>query len=279
MSLRAITWNVQWATPRSPRTPEILRRIDRHAPELVCLTETHVGLPPMLPQGGHTIASQPDYGYTIKDVRRKVVLWSRKPWKQVESVGIDSMPPGRFVSGVTETSLGAVTVIGICSPWFGSRTEASRKSERKMRWEDHEQYLAGLTQVLRGGSANRTIVMGDFNQIVGKGSRAPHKLQLALQRAFSPRMTIDTEGLSFRGRGSIDHIASSKDLSAESVDVICNIHNERKLSDHFGVVARFGWCGVGLDGLASKTDLRYACREIPLNLSYTSPFLRSLFLP
>ena len=65
MSLRVITWNVEWATPSSPRASEILRRLGRHAPEVVCLTETHVRLPP---QDGHTICSQPDYGYTIKEV-------------------------------------------------------------------------------------------------------------------------------------------------------------------------------------------------------------------
>ncbi len=238
MSLRVITWNVRWATPRSRRTPETLRRIERHDPEVVCLTETQAGL---LSESGHTICSQPDYGYPIKEGRRKVMLWSREPWEQVEDVGIDSMPPGRFVSGVTETSLGMVTVIGVCIPWFGSRTEASRKSERKMRWEDHEQYLAGLTKVLGVGSVNRMIVMGDFNQIIGQGSHAPVKLRSALRTAFSPRMMIATVGLTLEGRGSIDHIALSKDLAAESVDVICNIHDGRKLSDHFGVVAQFGW--------------------------------------
>ena len=234
MSLRAITWNVQWATPRSPRTPEILRRIDRHAPEVVCLTETHVGL---LAEDGYVICSRPDYGYSIKEGRRKVALWSREPWEQVEDVGIDAMPPGRFVSGVTQTSLGAVTVIGVCIPWFGSRTEARRESERKMRWEDHEQYLACLTKILGGYSANQMMVMGDFNQIVGQGSRARRELQLALQNAFSPSMTIATAGLTFDGRGSIDHIALSKDLAAESMGAISNIYGEGKLSDHFGVVA------------------------------------------
>ena len=119
MSLRVITWNVEWATTSSPRASEIFRRIGRHAPEVVCLTETHVRLPS---QDGHTICSQPDYGYTIKEDRRKVMLWSREPWEQVDDVGINSMPPGRFVSGVTKTSLGTVTVIGVCIPWFGSRT-------------------------------------------------------------------------------------------------------------------------------------------------------------
>ena len=34
----------------------------------------------------------------------------------------------------------------------GSRTETRRKLERKMQWEDHEQHLAGLTEVLARAS-------------------------------------------------------------------------------------------------------------------------------
>ena len=84
MSLRVVTWNVEWATPNSRRTAEVISRIDRHAPEVVCLTETHVGL---LSPDGHTICSRPDYGYTAKEGRRKVMLWSREPWVQVDDVG------------------------------------------------------------------------------------------------------------------------------------------------------------------------------------------------
>ena len=234
MSLRLVNWNVEWAKPSSPRGAEVLRRVHGHVPEVVCLTETHDGL---LSQEGHMICSQPDYGYTLKEDRRKVMLWSREPWDQVDDVGIDSMPPGRFVSGVTQTSVGEVTVIGICIPWFGSRTEAGRKLERKMQWEDHEQYLAGLTKVLERASAKRLIVMGDFNQTIGPGSRARPQLRLALQEAFPPSMTIATSTLAFQGRRSIDHIALSADLAVGSLGVISNIHEGRKLSDHFGVFA------------------------------------------
>ena len=123
MSLRLVNWNVQWATPRSPRTPEILRRIDHHSAEVICLTETHSGL---LSREGYAICSQADSGYGIREGRRKVVLWSMQPWERVDDLGADSLPPGRFVSGVTRTSLGELTVVGVCIPWFGSRTEARR---------------------------------------------------------------------------------------------------------------------------------------------------------
>ena len=203
-------------------------------PEIVCLTETHDEL---LPQHGHTICSQPDYGYTVRPNRRKVLLWSREPWDQVDDLGIDSMPSGRFVSGVTQTSVGEVAVIGVCIPWSGSRTEARRGAERRRRWQDHEQYLAGLTEVLERVDAKRLIVMGDFNQAIGQGSRARRELRLALQEAFAPNLRIVTSDLVFQGRKSIDHIALSADWAVDSVDAISNIHEDRKLSDHFGVAA------------------------------------------
>lgn len=235
MSLSIITWNVEWATPRSPRTPHLLNRIDRHAPDVICLTETHHDL---LSQPGHSIWSRPDYGYPIKKGRRKVMLWSRQPWRKVDDLGIDTLPPGRFVSGVTRTRLGAITAIGICIPWFGSRTEAWRGNARKKPWEDHESYLNGLPLVLERLPHERLIVIGDFNQIIGPASRAPAKLRHALQEAFPPGMRIVTSDLAFEGRASIDHIALSADLVATSVSALSNLREGKKLSDHFGVAAR-----------------------------------------
>ena len=162
------------------------------------------------------------------------MLWSRNPWEQADDVGLDSMPPGRFVAGVTRTSLGQVTVIGICIPWFGSRT----RDKRKERWEDHGDYLVGLREILERRGGQRVILMGDFNQVIGPGCRAPRELQLALQEAFDPNLAIVTAGLTFQGRGSIDHIALSSELKVESLGAIGNIQEGRKLSDHFGVFAQ-----------------------------------------
>ena len=101
VSITVVNWNVEWATPGSwSRRDEILSRIDREAPDIVCLTESDIRLLAGMP--GHTIHSQPD-GVKGIDNRRKVLLWSREPWEQVDDFGSDSMPPGRFVSGVTRT--------------------------------------------------------------------------------------------------------------------------------------------------------------------------------
>ena len=77
----------------------------------------------------------------------------------------------------------------------------------------------------------RLIVMGDFNQIIGQGSRARPELRLALRKAFPPSMRIATSGLAFQGRRSIDHIALSADWAVGSLGVISNIHESRKLSN------------------------------------------------
>ena len=79
--------------------------------------------------------------------------------------------------------------------------------------------------------------MGDFNQMVGPRSRAPLELRSALQKTFPPGMRIATSDLAFEGRRSIDHVAVSDDLAVESLDVITNMHDGTRLSDHFGIVA------------------------------------------
>lgn len=203
-------------------------------PEVVCLTETKDTL---LDGSGYTICAAEDYGYPLKPGRRKVLLWSKNPWERVDDTGLKWMPPGRFISGVTQTSLGKVRVIGACIPWWGCRTEARRGPDRRARWQDHEEYIAGLTELLMGSDARRLVMMGDFNQVIGKGCRAPAHLQNALLSAFQPNLTIATADVAFEGRKTIDHIALSRDLRVESLDVIDNYRDGKRLSDHFGVVA------------------------------------------
>ena len=55
-----------------------------HDPEIVCLTEAVIGL---YSRDGHTICSPEDYGYPVREGRRKVLLWSKRPWERVDDVG------------------------------------------------------------------------------------------------------------------------------------------------------------------------------------------------
>ena len=115
---------------------------------------------------------------------RKIMLWSREPWERVDDLGHECMPSGRYVSGVTRTPVGEVTVIGTCIPWRGSRTQDRRESERKRHWEDHARYLDGLSELLKGVQDRPLIVTGDFNQKIGQGRFVPRDLRSALQDAM-----------------------------------------------------------------------------------------------
>ena len=152
----------------------------------------------------------------------------------MDAVGHEALPPGRFVSGVIQTSVGEVTVIGVCIPW--SRSRVGPLWNRKM-WQDHEEYLAGLAGLLKRAPRTRLVVVGDFNQRIGQRSATPLRSRAALQSALGPNLLIATAGLGFQGRRTIDHIALSQDLAADSLGVISNVHQDGNLSDHFGVVA------------------------------------------
>ncbi len=233
MSLRLVNWNVEWATVRSPRSAEVRSRIEKHDPDIICLTETHDTL---LSDDGYLISSQADYGYPIKQGRRKVSLWSKHPWQQIDDLGLKPMPPGRFISGITQTPLGEITVVGVCIPWAMSRVRGSSAVKRKM-WEDHREYLHGLKTVLARISPDRLVLMGDFNQRLVGRTNVPSDIRSALKEAIPLGMTIATSSLGFQGRRTIDHIALSDDLVMESLGVISNIDGTRRLSDHFGIYA------------------------------------------
>ncbi len=234
MSVTVVNWNVKWATPRSKRSLEILRRIDEHCPEIICLTETNNRL---LHAGGHVIWPQPYYGYPVVPGRRKVVLWSRHPWRKVDWKGSSALPPGRFVAGTTQSSIGDVTVIGVCIPWRNSRTPKKRGNRRV--WQDHLEYLDGLDAVLDRITHSRLIVMGDFNQRIGVVPNGPpDRVRDRLRSVIASRLEIITANIGFQESKAIDHIAISTDLRAESVGAISNCKDKPKdLSDHFGVFA------------------------------------------
>ena len=235
MTMKLLNWNVEWAAPKW-KADELRRRISQQGADVICLTETDTSRF-ALPKHGHSICAGDDWGQPLRkgqDGRRKVLLWSREPWDAVDDVGHASLPPGRFVSGVTRTNVGEVTVIGVCIPW--SRSRVNQTWNRKM-WQDHEEYLDGLAALLKRAPRKHLVVVGDFNQRIGQRSSTPLRLRAALQSALGPNLSIITAGLGFQGKRTIDHIALSGDLTAESLGVISNVHQDGDLSDHFGIVA------------------------------------------
>ena len=245
MTLTLVNWNVERATPRSPKwkRDEILGRIESHNPDVICLTETDVGL---LSKNGCAIYPQIDQASEKMGKRnqRKVLLWSRELWEQVDLIGNDSLRPGRFVAGVTHTSVGDAMVVGVCIPW---RNSPGVKGSGVKVWEHHKQYLDVLQAVLKGAhnrmSSKPLIVMGDFNQRFGRSypfGPTP-EVRKALLKAFPSSMSIVTMELELQGERGVNHIALSDDLTANAFSTISNITEDgKRLSDHFGIAATVG---------------------------------------
>ncbi len=232
-SFTVVTFNVAWARPSTARFDEIICRVMKMQPDVVCLTETHdIAL-----NGFHCISSDADYGYKKIGGRRKVVLASRTPWVGVENQPIGGMPPGRFICGKTIIQEKAVTVIGSCIPWSAAHVSTGRKD--RTRWEDHIAYLDALMGILPR-VPKQTVLLGDFNQTVPR-THAPIRVYEKLKKAVLDCLDLPTRNLSFEGKYTIDHVAISPDFTVMETDTISNLTDKSNLSDHFGVFVRMSF--------------------------------------
>jgi len=225
-------WNVEYASIRTRKGALLAPMIASLSPELLCLTEGHANL---LPDFGHVITSEGDYGYYKYPEARKVLLWSRTPWAQVDTEGTAGMPKGRFIAGTTETSLGTLRIFGVCIPWHEAHVRSGYKN-RKL-WEDHLTYLRELAPILRNCNTSiPAVVMGDFNQRVPRRWQ-PQEVYDALMGALSPKFEAVTSGvIEDAPAHTIDHVAVSHHLRRKSVRYISNLAEDGKeLSDHFGL--------------------------------------------
>ena len=165
-----------------------------------------------LPGSGHVIAPEEAYGPAAKPGQKKVILWSRAPWTEIDRHGSAGLPPGRFVRGVTETVIGLVDVIGVCVPYHMANVSFGRRDRRP--WEDHLAYLGGLQDIVAQSlSPLPTILLGDFNQRVPRMG-APERVQNALLNTLGDLLSVGTAGrLPGLDEQHVDHLAHSPDLT------------------------------------------------------------------
>ena len=226
-ALRVGTWNVNWAKPGTERGRCIAKHLATSDCDVLCVTEGCAGL---FPAGGHVIDAGPDWGYAAAEGRRKVLLWSKRPWSAVDPVGSEALPGGRFVSAMTETSLGALSVVGICIPCRDAHVRTGRRD--RAGWQDHEAWLSGFETLPCQQARERTVVLGDFNQRIPRRGQ-PKRVYRALRDAFSGFCFATAGELVGTAETSIDHIAHTPDLALAGDIRIWPKRSARfNLSDH-----------------------------------------------
>ena len=229
--MRLLNWNLEFAPPAGSRGRAIAEVIQRRDAEVVCLTETHEHWPM---DGGHWIWAEPDYGYEQRGDRRKVGLWSRHPWSDVDAIGDPGLPSGRFVAGTTETSIGPVRLVGVCIPWRAAHVSSGRRD--RAPWEDHVIYLGTLAGLIAKWLDGPPLaVVGDYNQRMPR-RRTPVAVHEELDRAFAPLTVVTTGPVPGLDAQVIDHVAVGPGLIARSVGGISRMVDDRRVSDHDGVV-------------------------------------------
>ncbi len=229
--MKIILWNTQWAPPGSERERMIREIVLGSSSDLVCIIE---GYRQTWEDHGYLVCSQTDYGYPKKPGRRKVLLLSRTPWSEIDDLGHSRLPPGRFVSGVTD----GVRFVGVCIPWRDAHVKSGRRD--RAPWEDHRSYCRGLKYVLARYALGHLpiCIVGDFNQRIPRTVQ-PIEVAKALADAIPVNYEIATEGLEDdEGGALIDHFVVSPDISISITQIIPRTSPDgTKLSDHVGVAA------------------------------------------
>lgn len=121
--MRVATWNLERKTfGRQPGLTAIehLQGLDS---DVLVVTETRTSYPYA---DGALVSSQ---ALTDSD-ERKVVMWARNGWTDVDDHGADGLPPGRFVSATTSTPVGDVRVMGVCVSWHMANVKFGAKNRK-----------------------------------------------------------------------------------------------------------------------------------------------------
>lgn len=251
------TWNIQWATPSSDRGPRIAAILDAADSDVIVVTE---GVRELLPAHGYTVDAGGDWGYGPQPSRRKVIVWSRFPLT-LDFIGAESATRGRLAVATAETPAGRLRVVGVCIPWRDAHVTTGRRNAQP--WSEHLDYLNRLEQILPSlDDGIPTVIAGDFNQRIPRKSQ-PVRVADRLLEVLAD-WTVHTAGEQPNGP-HIDHIATHRGLTLESVRDWAASDHLGRLSDHAGVTCRLvsgGGATVGKAATAeAMTDQQAAQQE------------------
>lgn len=241
--MKILNWNTQAdrLTVGNRKFERSRELVISHGADVICLTEA---FPESMPEGGdNTVTSDLSEWKDEARGARKVVLWSRFGWADVDMKGSENLPEGRFVRATTTFEGTDLTFIGMCIPYRAYRTNKTRwQARKKDAWDGACEYLDALRSdiLMRPGRRRRTILLGDFNlEIPPKGYPGKNSQVNQKRKATFCGWTIPTAGvwddpaldINFK-----DHIALSPDIRAHPPQFFGRFDTDgTELSDHNGV--------------------------------------------
>ena len=234
--MRLLLWNTAWASPRFPKGTYIKEYAKFSNLDIICYTEVRLGLEP---ESGYFIESLPDYGYSKTEGKRKVSLWSSSQWEQVDQVGSEELPSGRFISGISK----GIRFVAVCIPWKDAHVNSGRKDRKS--WEDHISYIEGLKKIIEvyKKESYPICILGDYNQRIPRNRQPEHVYNYLMDLLSSGFETKTSDTLDPDGKLLIDHISVSDGLSVDIEDIHPKTTKDGlTLSDHVGIIANLTKC-------------------------------------
>ena len=225
--MRILTWNLERRKIHTPYGKLAVQHLFSQNPDVMAISETRTRFPK---NEGFTAWAQHPQGHFEED-ERKILIWSKKPWTDIDDIGHEKLPKGRFVSGVTQTDIGEVRVVGVCIPYH--MADVSFGTKDKKPWQQHIKFLDLLPDVLKKYK-RPIIIAGDYNQRFPRVKYGNRKVSEKMTETFRD-FNIVTQGvITGMERAGIDHIALDKRISVKTVWGWSNIVDGTRLSDHDG---------------------------------------------
>ena len=230
--MRIVNWNIERHGPATWQAKSLLAEIAELGPDVVCLTEAWEASAEAL--GGHAISAPGAAWSAQHDSERKVLLWSKYPWKDAGTIHqLEST--GSAITGLTQFGETQVRVTGLCVPYhFASPFGQEPKAKP---WSQHERFLEDLSPLLRQWrDEGPVMVLGDFNQFMPRvwGPKRSHQL---MEDAFAGYSIVTSGEIEGVGARAIDHVAFAGNLHPAKVFGRPAAQADgRKRSDHFGVI-------------------------------------------
>ncbi len=224
--MRIATWNLERKKPTSPNGAAAVDHLRSLAPDVMVLTEARRSFP----EDDAHMAWSRSWG---SDDERKVVMWSKHPWTDVDDLGSAELPAARFVAGTTETPIGPVRVMGVCISWDMANVKYGDKNRRP--WEDHITYCGVLRELIEAHDPSLPlIVAGDYNQRIPPTRGGA---QVGAMASLLETVDLMTGGeVDGWEKPGIDHIAV-RGLTPERVQGWPNVVDGVRCSDHGGAFA------------------------------------------
>lgn len=225
--MRVLTWNLERRKIETPYGKLATKHLFSQAPDVMAVTETRIDFPE---KDGYTIWAQHPKGH-FADNERKVLLWSKKPWRDIDDVGDKNLPIGRFISGITESNIGDIRVVGLCIPYH--MADVSHGAKDRKPWEQHKKFLKILPSILENYS-RPLIIAGDFNQRYPWTKYGNREASKIMEDTFTNQEIVTRGIINGMSKAGIDHIAINKTLETKSVWGWFNVVDGIRLSDHDG---------------------------------------------